>query len=601
MKKIMGLFLFLVSITHPVSFAQEVEERVLLDTNKVINKDKGNHSDQANQPDDALSADTFYNDGTSTEVYDYLAAEISEKQENWEKAKEHYDSIIETKSDPKVLERRINIDLAEGNIADALPLIQKLVIQDPTNLANYNMLAEAYVLMGDYLYAAKTYSHLVEMIYLTNQGQIDTTPYFAILKKFHEFELPLEDQLTLFKYLAAVEEYDNFPLILLAGFLIDNLRFEEAESYLERALQIDPENPKIYSLYTYIYWNEDRPEKAVTMLEDAYNKYQNPEIGLELANALITNFEYEEAYQQLVRLMIVTNEDPAVFEKFIGMAYVMGNYENIFNMLNMRLEQPEVLTRSVLSLFYFSEILNNSENLIKVLPEISNPTPEYADALYTIKAKTALLAGDYAQFNAYFDKIAALETKSNDQLILNKMMMLQEAKEYGLLDQALIEHGDSLRIENSSHIAFLASMSAFNRENYEEMIAILETEIRNNPQDPIALNALGYSLIEIDAKNAERALPYITKANLLLPNQDFIQDSLGWNYFLLGDLERAHKYLVQAYHQNKDPEILAHYIIVLDAMGETDKAKDLYHRFELFFGKTDAKNLLNEHIQWTQK
>ncbi len=601
MKKIMGLFLFLVSITHPVSFAQEGGERVLLDSKQPLNKNKETDATASTQQDNSIVAETFYDDGTQTEVYDYLAAEISDKQASWEKAKDHYDSLLESTSDPKVLERRINIDLAEGNIADALPLIQKLVIQDPTNLANYNMLAEAYVLTGDYLYAAKTYSKLVEMIYLTNDGQIETTPYFAILKKFHEFELPLEEQLMLFKYLAATEEYDTFPLILLAGFLIDNLRFEEAEGYLERALQINPENPKIYSLYTYIYWNEDRPEKAVSMLEDAYNKYQDPEIGLEFANALITNFEYEEAYQQLVRLMIVTNEDPIVFEKFIGMAYVMGNYDNILNMLTMRLDQPEVLTRSILSLFYFSEILNNSENLLKVLPEISNPTPEYADALYTIKAKVALLSGDYEQFDVYFDKIAALETKDYAQLLLNKMMMLQEAKEYALLDKELIEHGGLLRATNSSHVAFLASMSAFNRQDYDEMVAILETEIRNNPQDPIALNALGYSLIEIDPANAEQALTYISKANLLLPNQDFIQDSLGWNYFLLGDLERAHKYIVQAYHQNKDPEILAHYIVILDAMGETAKAKDLYHRFNLFFGKTDAKNLLTKHIKWIQQ
>lgn len=594
----MSLFLVLVSITHAVSLAQESEERVLLDTNQpaAIDTQKVNSIETA-ESTEALKP-TFYDDGTPVEVYDYLAAEIADKQASWEKAKDHYDAFLTTPSDPKVLERRINIDLAEGNIIEALPLIQKLVIQDPTNLANYNMLAEAYVLTGDYLYAAKTYRHLVNMIYLTNEGQVDTTPYFAILKKFHEFELPLEDQLTLFKYLAAVEDHDNFPLILLAGFLIDNLRFEEAEGYLERALQINPANPKIYALYTYIYWNEGRPEKAISMLEDAYNKYQDPEIGLELANALITNFEYEEAYQQLVRLMIVTNEDPAVFEKFIGMAYVMGNYDNIASMLTMRLNQPEILTRSVLNLFYFSEILNNSENLLQVLPDINNPTPEYADALYTIKAKIALIEGDYQQFDHYFEQILALETKSADQLILSKMMMLQEAKEYALLDKALVEYGDMLRASNSSHVAFLASMSAFNRKDYDEMIAILETEIRNNPQDPIALNALGYSLIEIDPKNAQTALSYISKANLLLPGQDFIQDSLAWSYYYLGDLDRAHKYIVEAYHQNKDPEILAHYIIILDAMGETQKAKDLYHRFELFFGKTDPKRILIDNIEW---
>lgn len=604
MKKILNLFLFLVCITHSAVSAQNIEGNLLLDEKSVGSEGKQKPSVESKSTvvgessSESESAETFYNKGEKPEVYDFLTSEVAASQEQYEGVKEYYDSLLEKKSDPAALERRIKLDLAEGNIVDALPLIQKLVIQDPQNLANYNLLAQAYILTGDLLYAAKTYNNLVEMMYLTNDGLVATSPYFAILQKFHEYELPLEDQLILFKHLSVLEEHDPFPLVLLAGFLIDNLRFDEAEGYLERALQIDPSNPKIYSLYTYIYWNQGNPSKAVSLLEDAYGKYQNPEIGLELANALITNFEYEEAYQQLIRLMITTDEDPAVFEKFIGMAYVMGNYDNILTMLNLRLDQPEVLTRAVLNLFYFSEILNNSENLLKVLPEIEDPTPEYADALYTIKAKVALLEGNDALFNEYFDKIAALETKTDEQIILNKLIMLQETKRYQLLDEALLEYGELLAKSNSSYLAYLESMSAYDREDYDAMIAILKAEIRDNPHDPIAFNALGFSLVEIDPKNAQEALPYISKANLMLPGQDFIQDSLAWTYFQLGDLERAHKYIVQAYHQNKDPEILAHYIVILDAIGERERAEDLYHRFELFFGKSDAKAILVENVEW---
>ena len=593
MKKMMSLFLFLVCVTHPVSFAE-------IDSPE-DSAQKGTASDIAQDPslvEESEITSGFYNESDAAEIYDFLAAEIASKREDWDSAKTHYDSLIAKNSDPALLERRIQLDLAEGNIAEALPFIQKLIVQDPTNLANYNLLAEAYLLTGDFEYAARTYNHLVEMIYLNNNGALETTPYFAILKKFHEFELSLEDQLTLFKHLAALEEYDAFPHVLLAGFLIDNSRFSEAESYLERALQLNPDNAKIYTLYTYIYWNEGRPDKAIALLEEAYGQYFDPEIGLELANALITNFEYEDAYQHLVRLMISTNEAPVVFEKFIGMAYVMGNYDNILNMLELRLDQPEVLTRAVLNLFYFSEILGNSEALLKVLPEIEDPTPEYAEAIYTIKAKIALLEGDYLRFNDYFESIASLETMSEAGIALKKMLMLQEAKKYDLLDQELAKKGDLLKSENSAYLAFLKSMSAFGHKNYEQMIEILQEEIRNNPQDAIAYNALGYSLVEIDPKNAKMALPFISKANLMMPGQDFIEDSLAWTYYQLGDLQRAKKYIVKAYHKNKDPEIIAHYIVILEALGQTEKAKDLYHKFDLFFGNSDIKEVLSENVEW---
>lgn len=621
MKKTLNLFLFLVCITHPFAMAQATEESLVKDGISPLGQEESSKMPvdidlkktlPPSQPNQKVASQeevveivpiekALSSTAEKAESYDFLASEVANNVAELESAKEYYNMLLERQADKAVLERRIQLDLAEGNIADALPLIQKLVIQDPTNLANYNMLAQAYLLTGDLLYAAKTYNNLVDMLYLQNEGVVEPSPYFAILKKFHEYELSLEDQLFLFKNLSALEEHDTFPLVLLAGFLIDNLRFDEAEGYLERALQINPANPKIYSLYTYIYWNEGQPEKAVAMLEDVYSKYQDPEIALELSNALIANFEYEEAYQILIRLMIETNEDPAVFEKFIGMAYVMGNYDNILNMLNLRLDQPEVLTRSVLNLFYFSEILGNSENLLKVLPTIEDPTPEYADAIYTINAKVALNEGDIPLFNEYFEKIRALGTLTSDQLALKKMMMLQEAKAYDLLDEALLENGEMLAKEHSSSLAFLESMSAFHHEDYEEMIAILEMEMRDNPQDPIAFNALGYSLIEIDPANAEKALPYISKANLMLPGKDFIQDSLAWAYYHLGDLDRAQKYIVQAYHQNKDPEIIAHYIVILDALGETDKAKDLYHRFNLFFGNSDAKAIIVDNIEWVNE
>lgn len=585
MKKFLNLFVFLLCVTGNTAFANELV---------VV-------SDAAEREAELMATDpSFYDDSENREIYDFLAAEIAEKRANWDGAKEDFDQFLEKKRHPKVLERRIQLDLAEGNIAEALPFIQKLVIQDPTNLQNYNLLAEAYLLMDDTEYAAKTYHHLVEMIYLTNQGDVEHSPYLAILKRFHEFELPLEKQLDIFKQLAALEDQDTFPLIILAGFLIDNSRYSEAESYLERAMQINPENPKIYTLYTYVYWNIGAPEKAIEILEQAYAAYADPEIGFELANALISNFDYEEAYQLLIRLMIMTDELPIVFERFVGMAYVMGNYDNIREMLEPRLDQPEVLTNAVLNLFYFSEILGNSEKLLEVLPIIENPVPQYAEALLTIQAKIALMDGDYTLFDEHFEQIRALDIYNNAGIALKKMMMLQEAKEFVRLDREIALSGHFLEKEHSERLAFLKAMSAYGHGDYDLMIEIFEAEIKANPQDAIAYNALGFSLLEIDPKNAAIALPYISKANLLLPNQDFIEDSLAWAYFHLNDLQRAEKYIEKAYQKNKDPEIIAHYIIILDALGAVDQAKSLYHKFDLFFGSSEKKLILKENIEWIE-
>ena len=201
MKKFLNLFICLLCVTGSAAFADD--QRVEMSPSEI--------------EQELLASDpSFYNNSENREIYDFLAAEIAEKRANWDGAKKDFDQFLEKKRHPKVLERRIQLDLAEGNIAEALPFIQKLVIQDPTNLQNYNLLAEAYLLMGDTEYAAKTYHHLVEMVYLTNQGEVENSPYLAILKRFHEFELPLEKQLEIFKQLAALEDRDTFPLVIFA-------------------------------------------------------------------------------------------------------------------------------------------------------------------------------------------------------------------------------------------------------------------------------------------------------------------------------------------------------------------------------------------------
>src|SRR5699024_9118930 len=249
---------------------------------------------------------------------------------------------------------------------------------------------------------------------------------------------------------------------------------------------------------------------------------------------------------------------------------------------------------------YYSKNEGNNENLLKVLPEIADPTPEYQEALLTIKAKVALSEKNYQQFEQYFEEIKTLEIYDQAALSLKKMMILLDAKELVLLDKELALYGDLLGINNGAYLAYLKAMSAFGREDYETMIDIFQAEIRANPQDAIAYNALGFSLVEIDPANAKPALPFISKANLLMPNQDFIEDSLAWTYYQLGDLTRAKKYIEKAYHKNKDPEIIAHYIVILDALGETDKAKELYHKFDLFFGKSEKREVLQQHLKWVE-
>jgi len=107
---------------------------------------------------------------------------------------------------------------------------------------------------------------------------------------------------------------------------------------------------------------------------------------------------------------------------------------------------------------------------------------------------------------------------------------------------------------------------------------ILERDLRailkREPENALALNALGYTLADRTTRYAE-AEELIKRALAQLPNDPAVLDSMGWVQFRLGRHAEALKYLRQAYEVNDDAEVAAHLVEVLWASGDQAEARRL--------------------------
>lgn len=74
--------------------------------------------------------------------------------------------------------------------------------------------------------------------------------------------------------------------------------------------------------------------------------------------------------------------------------------------------------------------------------------------------------------------------------------------------------------------------------DWEDGRTALRKALELGPDQPSALNFLGYSMLE-RRENIPEALRLIAKASALRPDNVAITDSLGWAYFLSGDYEKA--------------------------------------------------------------
>jgi tetratricopeptide (TPR) repeat protein len=95
-------------------------------------------------------------------------------------------------------------------------------------------------------------------------------------------------------------------------------------------------------------------------------------------------------------------------------------------------------------------------------------------------------------------------------------------------------------------------------KKWEEAEADFRKALSLEPNQPLVLNYLGYSMIE-KGLNLNEAIEMVRKAVELKPNDGYVVDSLGWAHYQLGEYEEAVRHLERAVElKPADPTIADH-------------------------------------------
>ncbi len=117
---------------------------------------------------------------------------------------------------------------------------------------------------------------------------------------------------------------------------------------------------------------------------------------------------------------------------------------------------------------------------------------------------------------------------------------------------------------------------------YEQIGKIDSTEadlrhiLKLKPNDPDALNALGYTLADRTERYKE-ALQLIKQALELKPESAAIRDSMGWILMKVGRLTEAKSHFEKAWEKSQDHEIAAHYGELLWRLGQKHDARRIWN------------------------
>jgi tetratricopeptide (TPR) repeat protein len=116
--------------------------------------------------------------------------------------------------------------------------------------------------------------------------------------------------------------------------------------------------------------------------------------------------------------------------------------------------------------------------------------------------------------------------------------------------------------------------------------ATLRELLKETPGNPIALNNLGYFLLEREER-LEEALGLIQQAVKVDPTNPSYLDSLGWAYFRLGKFAEAESNLKEALRiDSSSGTIHEHLGDVYQKQGKTELARSLWNRAASLFSET---------------
>ncbi len=181
--------------------------------------------------------------------------------------------------------------------------------------------------------------------------------------------------------------------------------------------------------------------------------------------------------------------------------------------------------------------------------------------------------GDLAGARRYLNDLPAVTIDQRIEVRQTEAQLLRDANDnagaYAVLTKALAEHPDS------PELLYDAAMVAEKLDRIDDSEAKLARVVELKPDDPQALNALGYTLVD-RAKRVDEGYALIERALKLAPDDAFILDSMGWALFRMGRLDDSVAYLQRAFNGRADPEIAAHLGEVLWAKGDQARARTVW-------------------------
>lgn len=250
-----------------------------------------------------------------------------------------------------------------------------------------------------------------------------------------------------------------------------------------------------------------------------------------------------------------------------------------FEQLKTMAENTELTAKQQLEIGEMAYWLKDYDYSLSVLEKVKSG--EHINNAKLIMANVLVEQEQYDRASIMYQQV---QNGPEEHAIPAYQLEVELYRNQGEIDKAMDVANSGLQFfEDHSDLLYVRAMLHGQRNDISALERDLQSILNSEPNNPDALNALGYTWADNDM-NLDLAYEYIMNAHEQKPKDKAILDSVGWIYYKKGDLDKAEKYLRLAIEGNtRDQESFEHLIVVLEAKGNTEEAEQIREQAETVF------------------
>ncbi len=515
-------------------------------------------------------------------LYVLLTAEIAGQRGQYRLALDNYLQVADKIPEPWVAERAARLALYLNDMEKAKKAVELWLSRDPDSLSANKAAVMLYLQSGEKDKAIDRLAHLMN-IAGANKEQV-----LLEILRFMDKKVPKPQSLAVMEALS--QRFPQSPEVHYAyGLLaLRQGKTDLALKHVTKALELRPDWNKVQLMQSHLLAQLGESEKARQSLKALIEKHpENTQLRMVYAQFLLKQQDYKAAEQELSKLLRQQPDHPDALYAYALVSLQLNKDKQAEKALHRLLQQPKWRSEAY---FYLGRIEAKRGNYKKALQWFEKI--KEGDLVFEAEVNsTAALVklGKTKEALKRLERLQAQYPEKKRQLYLLQAEILNGQQDYQgafeVLSRALIE------FPGDPDLLYARALLAEKLDRIDIVETDLKKILEKNPNDANALNALGYTLVDRTGRY-EEAKSYLDRALSLKPDDPAILDSYGWLLYKLKDYAGALQHLQKAYRINPDPEIGAHLGEVFWALGEKDRARQIWREVV-----KKAKGNQNEHIK----